>query len=79
MQYLYDAGDDVVFMDEETYEQIHLPRESVEDALDVPAAVQLGADADGRRQARGRAAARRRSSWRSRRPSPASGATRSRT
>ena len=23
VQYLYDAGDDVVFMDEETYEQIH--------------------------------------------------------
>ena len=33
MQYLYDAGDDVVFMDQETYEQIHLPRSSVEDAL----------------------------------------------
>ena len=32
-QYLYDAGDDVVFMDQETYEQIHLPRSSVEDAL----------------------------------------------
>ena len=26
VQYLYDAGDEVVFMDEETYEQIHLPR-----------------------------------------------------
>ena len=33
MQYLYDAGDDVVFMDEETYEQIQLPRGSVEDDL----------------------------------------------
>ena len=33
MQYLYDAGDDVVFMDEESYEQIHLPRASVEDEL----------------------------------------------
>jgi elongation factor P len=33
MQYLYDAGDDVVFMDEETYEQLHLPHASVEDAL----------------------------------------------
>jgi elongation factor P len=33
MQYLYDAGDDVVFMDEETYEQINMPRASVEDAL----------------------------------------------
>ena len=26
MQYLYDAGDEVVFMDEETFEQIQLPR-----------------------------------------------------
>ena len=34
VQYLYDAGDDVVFMDEESYEQLHLPRGSVEDALE---------------------------------------------
>ncbi len=33
MQYLYDAGDDVVFMDTETYEQLSLPRATVEDAL----------------------------------------------
>jgi elongation factor P len=33
MQYLYDAGDEVVFMDEETYEQLPLPRSTVEDAL----------------------------------------------
>ena len=33
MQYLYDAGDEVVFMDEETYEQLSLPRSAVEDAL----------------------------------------------
>jgi elongation factor P len=33
-QYLYDAGDDVVFMDTETYEQFNLPRDSVADALD---------------------------------------------
>jgi elongation factor P len=33
MQYLYDAGDEVVFMDAETYEQLTLPRASVEDAL----------------------------------------------
>ena len=26
MQYLYDSGDEVVFMDEETYEQLSLPR-----------------------------------------------------
>jgi elongation factor P len=34
VQYLYDAGDDVVFMDEETYEQFNLPRASVAEALD---------------------------------------------
>ncbi len=33
MQFLYDAGDEVVFMDEETFEQLNMPRESVEDAL----------------------------------------------
>ena len=33
MQYLYDAGDEVVFMDEETYEQIHLAHSAVEDDL----------------------------------------------
>ena len=34
VQYLYDAGDDVVFMDQETYEQIQLPHDSVSDALE---------------------------------------------
>src|SRR5207237_6938825 len=34
MQYLYDAGDEVVFMDEDTYEQTSLPRGTVEDALE---------------------------------------------
>jgi len=33
MQYLYDAGEEVVFMDEETYDQINMPRAAVEDAL----------------------------------------------
>ncbi|HEY4346008.1 MAG TPA: elongation factor P [Gaiellaceae bacterium] len=33
MQYLYDSGDEVIFMDEETFEQLSLPRASVEDAL----------------------------------------------
>ena len=33
MQYLYDSGDEVVFMDEETYEQISLPRAALEDEL----------------------------------------------
>src|SRR6266540_5568196 len=34
MQYLYDAGDEVVLMDQETYEQTSLPRGTVEDALE---------------------------------------------
>src|SRR5919108_4472266 len=34
MQYLYDAGDEVVFMDEDTYEQTSLPHSTVEDALE---------------------------------------------
>jgi len=33
MQFLYDSDDEVVFMDEETFEQLTLPRESVADAL----------------------------------------------
>jgi elongation factor P len=34
VQYLYDSGDEVVFMDEETFEQFSQPRTSVADALD---------------------------------------------
>jgi elongation factor P len=34
VQYLYDSGDEVVFMDAETYEQLNLARDSVADALD---------------------------------------------
>jgi len=37
VQYLYDAGDHVVFMDEQNYEQIQLPRELVADALEFVA------------------------------------------
>jgi elongation factor P len=37
VQYLYDSGDDVVFMDEQSYEQITLARASVVDALDFVA------------------------------------------
>src|SRR6266516_739032 len=33
VQYLYDAGDDVIFMDEENYEQIQLPRRDVASEL----------------------------------------------
>jgi elongation factor P len=44
VQYLYDSGDDVVFMDEETYEQLMLPRTDVASELDFlqpSASVQL--------------------------------------
>src|ERR671939_21869 len=34
VQYLYDAGDEVVFMDEETYEQFGVPRAEVADVLE---------------------------------------------
>jgi elongation factor P len=34
MQYLYESGDEVVFMDQETYEQTALPRETVADAIE---------------------------------------------
>jgi elongation factor P len=34
MQFLYDAGDEVVFMDQDTYEQTSLPHAIVEDALE---------------------------------------------
>jgi elongation factor P len=33
MQYLYNEGDSVVFMDTETYEQEHIPVEAIGDAL----------------------------------------------
>jgi elongation factor P len=33
MQYLYDSGDEVVFMDEDTYEQLSLPHGDLEDEL----------------------------------------------
>ena len=33
MQYLYDSGDEVVFMDESTYEQLALPHADLEDEL----------------------------------------------
>ena len=33
MQYLYDAGDDVVFMDGETFEQLSIPHAALEDEL----------------------------------------------
>ena len=33
MQYLYDSGDAAVFMDTESYEQLELPREGIEDEM----------------------------------------------
>jgi len=33
MQYLYDSGDEVVFMDESTYEQLSIPHAELEDEL----------------------------------------------
>ena len=33
VQYLYDTGDEVVFMDAETYEQISLPHADIEDVI----------------------------------------------
>jgi elongation factor P len=44
VQYLYDSGDEVVFMDQETYEQLALPRVEVAEELDFlqpSASVQL--------------------------------------
>ena len=41
-QYLYDSGDDVVFMEDETYEQFSLPRTSVaEDLQFIPPSTQV--------------------------------------
>jgi elongation factor P len=37
VQYLYDSGDDVVFMEEDTYEQFTLPRDSVSGELEFVA------------------------------------------
>src|SRR4029078_7165732 len=36
MQYLYDSGDEVVFMDESTYEQLSIPHADLDDELPVP-------------------------------------------
>ena len=42
MQFLYDSGDDVVFMEDETYEQFSLPRTSVaEDLQFIPPSTQV--------------------------------------
>ncbi len=50
VQYLYDAGDDVVFMDETTYDQLALPRETVAEELQFlqPSASVLVLMVDGR-------------------------------
>ena len=71
VQYLYDAGDEVVFMDEETYEQFSLAALERRGRARLHAAVELGADADRRRQAVRRPAAVVGRARRSRRPSRA--------
>ena len=50
VQYLYDAGDDVVFMDQETYDQPHLRRAEVAEELDFlqPSSSVLLLTVDGR-------------------------------
>ncbi|MBD0291438.1 MAG: elongation factor P [Thermoleophilia bacterium] len=50
VQYLYDAGDEVVFMDEATYDQLHLPRVEVSGELDFlqPSSSVLLLTVDGR-------------------------------
>ena len=50
VQYLYDAGDEVVFMDEQTYDQFSLPRRDVADELEFlqPSSSVLLLTVDGR-------------------------------
>ena len=64
MQYLYDSGDEVVFMDEATFEQLSLPHSLIEDELPFmqpSSTVQVmfvGGDAFRRRSARRRSCSR---------------------
>ena len=58
VQYLYDDGADVHFMDEETYEQFSLPHAELEDALPYMQPSTSRAGARRRRQALRRAASR---------------------
>ena len=50
VQYLYDSGDEVVFMDQETFEQITFPRDEVAEELDflLPSATVMLLTLDGR-------------------------------
>jgi elongation factor P len=50
VQYLYDSGDEVVFMDEETYEQFSLSRATITDELDflLPSSTVQMLNVDGR-------------------------------
>ena len=50
-QYLYDSGDDVVFMEDDTYEQFSMPRKTVGRGSPVHPSVVSGAGADRRRAA----------------------------
>ena len=75
MTYLYKDGDDFVFMDGDTYDQIPCRPATVGDGAGLPAGEHRrgGRDARGRRAVR--RAAGRRSSWSSRTPTPACRAT----
>ena len=50
VQYLYDEGDETVFMDTQSFEQIHLPHEEVADELDflLPSSSVMLLTVDGR-------------------------------
>ena len=61
-QYLYDAGEDVVFMDEGTFEQIQPAARVGRGRARVPRAVELRAGADRRRKSGRSPDCRRRSS-----------------
>ena len=63
MQYLYDSGDEVVFMDEQTYEQMSLPHAALEDRAPVHATLDAGAASLRRRPAPAACSSRHRSSF----------------
>ena len=75
MQYLYRDGQEYVFMDNVSYDQLHVSEASLGDAAPVPERGRLGGHADVRQRDRRRRPARPRSSSPSPRPSPGCRAT----
>ena len=75
MQYLYNEGTDFVFMDTETYEQLHVPADTVGDAANYLLENQDGDGRHARRRARSTSSCPPPSSWRSPTPSRACRAT----